>query len=245
MALVQTLASQIPNIKFRHLCRKDLKHADALAYISSMLKDENVKAIKIKRVYEPSITPRQFFATNRENDVWEDIGDDDVGEDIVEDFIEDDIMMRENGDEDFNNEEDWRTEIHLYLEGGTLPTELKKARKIQLRAGRYDLHDGVLYEKSFLGPLLRCLSREEGHRILKDIHYEDVGNHSGMRSLADKAKMQGYYWPQMIRDAARMSRRCEECQRHRRPPDRRVREKEILDRSHRLLQQVGGGQSPS
>ncbi|XP_026396269.1 uncharacterized protein LOC113290897 [Papaver somniferum] len=33
-----------------------------------------------------------------------------------------------------------------------------------------------------------------------------------MRSLADKAKMQVYYWPQMIRDASRMYRRCEECQ---------------------------------
>ncbi|XP_026397123.1 uncharacterized protein LOC113291849 [Papaver somniferum] len=178
-----------------------------------MLKDENIKAIKITRVYEPSITPQQSFATNREDDVGEDIGDDSVGEDIAEDFIEDDIMTRASEDEDFINEEDWRTEINLYLEEGTLPTDLKQARLIQSKAGRYDLRDGVLYKKSFLGPLLRCLSREEGHRILKDIHYGDAGNHSGMRSLADKAKMQGYYWPQMIRDAARMSRRCEECQR--------------------------------
>ncbi|XP_026417505.1 uncharacterized protein LOC113312988 [Papaver somniferum] len=193
MALVQTLASQIPSIKFRHLCRKDLRHADALAYISSMLKVESIKAIKITRVYEPSITPQQSFATNREDEIWEDIGDDDVGEDITKDFIEDDIMTRAKEDEDFSNEEDWRAEIHLYLEEGTLPTELKQARKIQSKAGRYDLRDGVLYKKSFLGPLLRCLSREEGHRILKDIHYGDAGNHSRMRSLVDKAKMQGYY----------------------------------------------------
>ncbi|XP_026434771.1 uncharacterized protein LOC113332449 [Papaver somniferum] len=122
-------------------------------------------------------------------------------------------MTRENEGEDFSNEEDWRTEIHCYLEEGTLPTKLKQSMKIQSKARRYDLRDGLLYNKSFLGPLLRCLSREEGHRILKDIHYGDAGNHSGMRSLADKAKIQGYYWPQMMRDAARMSRRCEECQR--------------------------------
>lgn len=189
MALVQTLASQIPNIKFRHLCRKDLRHADTLEYISSMLKDDNVKAIKITRVYEPWVTPQQSFAKNREDDVGEDIGDDDVGEDIAEDFVEDDIMTRANEDGDFSNEEYWRTEIHLYLEEGTLPTDLKIYIKIQSRAGRYDLRDGVLYKKSFLGPLLRCLSREEGHRILKDIHYGDAGNHNGMRSLADKIKM--------------------------------------------------------
>ncbi|XP_026399282.1 uncharacterized protein LOC113295149 [Papaver somniferum] len=154
-----------------------------------MLKDESVKAIKITRVYEPSITPRQAFTTNREDDVGEDIVDDDVGED----FVEDDILSRANEDEDFKNEEYWRTEVHLFLEEGTLPTDLKQARKIQSKEGRYDLRDGVLYKKSFLDPLLRCLSREEGHRILKDIHYGDAGHHSVMRSLGDKAKMQGYY----------------------------------------------------
>ncbi|XP_026383390.1 uncharacterized protein LOC113278878 [Papaver somniferum] len=211
MALVQILAAQVPNIKFRHLCRKYLRHADALAYISSMLKDESVKAIKITRVYEPSITPQQSFSTNREDDVGEEIADDDVGKDIADDFVEDDISSRANEDEDFSNEEDWITEVHIFLKEGTLPADLKQARKIQSKEGRYDLRDGVIYKKSFLGTLLRCLSRGEGYRILKDIHYGDAGNHSGMRLLADKAKMQGYYWPQMIQDPTRMSRRCEEC----------------------------------
>lgn len=74
-------------------------HVDALAYILSMLKDESVKAIKIARVYEPSIIPQQTFATtNREDDVRENIAEDDVGEDIAEYFIEDDILLkRERG----------------------------------------------------------------------------------------------------------------------------------------------------
>ncbi|XP_026451408.1 uncharacterized protein LOC113351681 [Papaver somniferum] len=198
MALVQTLASQIPNIKFRHLCRRDLRHADALAYISSMLRDESVKAIKITKVYEPSIAPQQSFVTNREDDAGEDIADDNVGEDIHDDFVEDDILSRANEDGDFSNEEDWRTEIHMFLEEGTLSADLNQARKIQSKAGRYDLRDGILYKKSFLGPLLRYLSREEGHHILKDIHYGDACNHSGMRSLAEKAKMQGFGIPAEI-----------------------------------------------
>ncbi|XP_026420019.1 uncharacterized protein LOC113316000 [Papaver somniferum] len=141
------------------------------------------------------------------------IADDEVGEDTADDFQEDDIMARANEDEDFSNEEDWRTEVHLFLKEGALPRDLKQARKVQSMAGRCDLRDGVLYKKFFLRPLLRCLSREEGHRVLKDIHRGDAGNHSGMGSLSDKAKMQGYYWPTMIQDAARMERRCEECQR--------------------------------
>ncbi|XP_026435165.1 uncharacterized protein LOC113332879 [Papaver somniferum] len=213
MALVQTLASQIPSIRFRHLCRKELIHSDALAYVSSILKNENVKAIKITRVYEPSVISQEFCVANREDSVRKGITDDDIGEDITDDFQEDDIMTIANEDEDFSNEEDWRSEIHLFLKEETLPTDLKQARKIQSKAGRYDLRDEILYKKSFLRPLLRCLSREEGHRVLKDIQYGDAGNHSGMRSLEDKAKTQGYYWTTMIQDASRMSRRCEECQR--------------------------------
>ncbi|XP_026439729.1 uncharacterized protein LOC113338549 [Papaver somniferum] len=171
MAVVQTLASQVPNIKFRHLCRRDLRHADALAYISSILRDESAKAIKVARVYEPSITPQQSFSINREDDVGEDIADDDVGEDIHDDFVEDDILSRANEDEYFSSKEDWRTEIHMFLEEGMLPVDLKQARKIQSRGGRYDIRNGILYKKSFLGLLLRCLSREEGHRALKNIHY--------------------------------------------------------------------------
>ncbi|XP_026458860.1 uncharacterized protein LOC113359442 [Papaver somniferum] len=154
MALVQTLAAQIPNIKFRHLCRKELRHADALAYISSMLKHESVKAIKVSRVYEPSIIPQQSLATHRKDDIGEDIAEDDVGEDIVDDFMEDDIVTKPNEDEDFTKENDWRSDIHLYLKEGTLPADLKQARKIQAKAWRYDLRDGALYEKYFLGPLL-------------------------------------------------------------------------------------------
>ncbi|XP_026417452.1 uncharacterized protein LOC113312935 [Papaver somniferum] len=149
MGLVQTLASQVPNIKFRHLCIKDLRHGDALAYISSMLKDERVKAIKITRVYEPSVIPQQAFATNREDDIGGDIADDDVGDDIADDFVEYDILSRANEDEDFKNEEHWRTEVHLFLEEGTLRADLKQARKIQSKEGRYDLRDRVLYKKYF------------------------------------------------------------------------------------------------
>ncbi|XP_026452156.1 uncharacterized protein LOC113352560 [Papaver somniferum] len=164
-----------------------------------MLKEENVKAIKITRLYEPSIPAQKFLATtNREDDVGEDIAEDDAGEDIAEDFVEDDILSRENEDEDFSNEKDWRSEVYLFLKEGTLPIDLNQARKVQSKAGRYNLHDRFLYKKSFLGPLLRCLSIEEGHRILKDIHYGDASNHSGMRSSADKAKMQGFCVPAEI-----------------------------------------------
>ncbi|XP_026378969.1 uncharacterized protein LOC113273475 [Papaver somniferum] len=156
-----------------------------------MLVNEDIKAIKITRVYEPSVDHQEICVPNQDDNVREDIADNDVGEDIDEDSQEDDIMIRANKDEYFSKEEDWRSEIHIFLEEKTLPADLKQARKMPSKAGRYDLREGILYKKSFMGPLLRCFSRSEGHLILKDIHHGDAGNHSGMRSLADKAKTQG------------------------------------------------------
>ncbi|XP_026411155.1 uncharacterized protein LOC113306430 [Papaver somniferum] len=111
-------------------------------------------------------------------------------------------------------EEHWRTELHLYLEKGDIPRNRLEAHKLKSRATNYELRDGILYTRSFLGPSLRCLTRKEGIEILKALHYGDAGNHSGERSLAYKARIQGYYWPYMHEDAKQVSRRFEECQRH-------------------------------
>ncbi|XP_026396661.1 uncharacterized protein LOC113291329 [Papaver somniferum] len=110
-------------------------------------------------------------------------------------------------------EDDWRTPIHDYLDKGILPADVKESRKIESKATMYSLRDGVLYKSSFLGTLLRFLSRTEGRRILHDIHSGEVGNHGGRRSLAVKAKMEGYYWLSMDEDAKNVAKQCERCQR--------------------------------
>ncbi|XP_026444131.1 uncharacterized protein LOC113344349 [Papaver somniferum] len=126
-----------------------------------------------------------------------------------------DVMMiegEEGGKDD--DEEDWRSQLHSYLEKGEVPRNNLEAHNLKSRATNYELREGVPYRGSFLGPSLRCLTRKEGTEILKAIHYGDAGNHSGGRSLVYKKKMQGYYWPYMHEDAKEVSRRCEECQRH-------------------------------
>ncbi|XP_026396237.1 uncharacterized protein LOC113290862 [Papaver somniferum] len=55
LKLTQEHTSKIDNVTFRDVCRKDNRHADALAFISSMLKDKNTIAVHIGRVYQPSI----------------------------------------------------------------------------------------------------------------------------------------------------------------------------------------------
>ncbi|XP_026439173.1 uncharacterized protein LOC113337804 [Papaver somniferum] len=109
-------------------------------------------------------------------------------------------------------EDDWRTPIIKYLDDGHLPSDQLIAHKIISRSGNYQLRDGVLYKKSYLGPLLRCLSFAESQSILKEIHYGYAGNHSGGRSLAHKARLQGYFWPRMNEDSKQMEKTCIECQ---------------------------------
>nr|GEY04685.1 hypothetical protein [Tanacetum cinerariifolium] len=51
----------------------------------------------------------------------------------------------------------WMTLVYEYLTEGVLPEEKKKARVVRRKAGRYAVINKVLYQKSFLGPWLRCV----------------------------------------------------------------------------------------
>ncbi|GJU16887.1 reverse transcriptase domain-containing protein [Tanacetum coccineum] len=51
----------------------------------------------------------------------------------------------------------WMTPITDYLHDGTLPDDKKEARKLCIKARRYELLERVLYRRSFLKPWLRCV----------------------------------------------------------------------------------------
>ena len=91
----------------------------------------------------------------------------------------------------------WMTPIISYLKEGWLPKEKDKARKLRVRSARYVLMDEVLYKRGFSQPYLRCLAPDEANYVLKEVHKEACGNHSGARSLIHKAVHVGYYWPNM------------------------------------------------
>ncbi|XP_026442284.1 uncharacterized protein LOC113341713 [Papaver somniferum] len=181
--LAQFYINQIPSIKFRDICRKDNRHSDALAYIASMLTDSTIEGIRVMRILMPSI-PESIDTKAY------------VAVTTTDKY--------EAGD--------WRKPIHQYLETGELPKGRPEINKIKSKAAAYELQDDVLYKKSYLGPLLRCLSKEEGHSILNELHYGVPGNHSSGRSLATRSKTMGYFWPYMNEDAKHMALICDECQ---------------------------------
>ena len=76
------------------------------------------------------------------------------------------------------SKEDWMDPIVDYLKNCKELEDKSQARKLRIKATKYTLLDEVLYKKSFFGPLLRRVTREESKAILKSIHSGMRGNHS-------------------------------------------------------------------
>ena len=106
----------------------------------------------------------------------------------------------------------WMTLIISYLKDGRLPEEKDEARKLRVRSARYVLMDEVLYKRGFSQPYLRCLALDEANYVLREVHKEACGNHSGAKSLVHKVIRAGYYWPNMQADAKAYVKVCDQCQ---------------------------------
>ncbi|XP_022013942.1 uncharacterized protein LOC110913419 [Helianthus annuus] len=106
----------------------------------------------------------------------------------------------------------WYTPILRFLETGELPPAKGEAQKIQTKALQYEINNGVLYRKSYLGPLLQCVSPTEAKYLISEIHGGLCGIHAGPRAVVAKIHSAGYYWPGMHEDAVMELRKCRSCQ---------------------------------
>nr|GEW30066.1 reverse transcriptase domain-containing protein [Tanacetum cinerariifolium] len=84
-----------------------------------------------------------------------------------------------------------------YLEKGTLPVDVKKAREIKQKSWWFVVVNESLYKKSFLGSWLRCVGTLQENYVLREIHEGSCSMHAGTRSVMAKALRTGYYWPTM------------------------------------------------
>ena len=96
----------------------------------------------------------------------------------------------------------WMDPIIHCISTGELPSEKDQAHKVQVQSARFSLIDGQLFKRSLGGPYLKCLTPEQGHYVLAELHEGICGNHLGRRTLAHMAHTQGYYWLTMKADAA-------------------------------------------
>ncbi|XP_022028168.1 protein NYNRIN-like [Helianthus annuus] len=102
----------------------------------------------------------------------------------------------------------WYTPILKFLTKGELPPTRGEAQKIQTKALQYEVNNGVLYRKLYMGPLLRCVSPAEAKYLIQEINAGICGIHAGPRAVVAKIHNAGYYWPGMHEDAADELRKC-------------------------------------
>ncbi|XP_070040227.1 uncharacterized protein [Nicotiana tomentosiformis] len=109
---------------------------------------------------------------------------------------------------------DWRNKYIEYLKNGKLLSDPKNSRALRTKDARFTLTaDGTLYQRAFDGPLAVCLGPGDTDYILREVHEETCGNHSGVDSLVRKRIRARYYWIDMEKDAKEFVRKCDKCQR--------------------------------
>ena len=80
----------------------------------------------------------------------------------------------------------WMAPYVEYLTQGVLPTDRNKARTLQRQAARYILVDGILYQRGYSMPLLRCILKDKAKELMKEVHEGFCGDHAGGQSLSKK-----------------------------------------------------------
>ncbi|XP_075499061.1 uncharacterized protein LOC142537427 [Primulina tabacum] len=108
----------------------------------------------------------------------------------------------------------WMTPLIEYIVHAKLPIDRVQALKIKKQAPRFTLLNNTLYRRSYLGPLLKCVSESEVEYILREIHEGCCGEHLGGMALSRKALLAGFWCPRMDQDAARLVQKCQGCQHH-------------------------------
>ncbi|GKV43029.1 hypothetical protein SLEP1_g50370 [Rubroshorea leprosula] len=106
----------------------------------------------------------------------------------------------------------WMDPIISFLRDGIVPADKQEEMRLRKKASRYTLVNEILYKRSFSLPLLRCLNPYEAEYALREVHEGVCGSHIGARTLAHKVLRQGYYWPNMYKDAIQFAQRCQKCQ---------------------------------
>ncbi|GJR01692.1 reverse transcriptase domain-containing protein [Tanacetum coccineum] len=106
----------------------------------------------------------------------------------------------------------WMTPIQEYIEKGILPEDATEARTIREKTRNYTIEDGVLYRKSYLGPLFRCIGPQQAKYLIREIHMGSCGMHGEPKRTVYKAMNAGCFWPSMHRDANNEISSCDSCQ---------------------------------
>jgi hypothetical protein len=113
--------------------------------------------------------------------------------------------------------EDWREAYIDFIWDQRLPAGMDarsaEAAHVMCRSKGFVLVNSKLYRHGACsGVLMKCVTKEDGYDILREIHEGVCGNHTASRTLVGKAYRVGFWWPTAVSDAEDLVRRCQNCQ---------------------------------
>jgi hypothetical protein len=96
--------------------------------------------------------------------------------------------------------EDWREAFIDFIRDQRLPAGIDarstEAARGMRRSKGFVLVDTKLYRRGARsGVLMKCVTKEDGYDILREIHEGVCGNHAASRTLVGKAYRAGFWWP--------------------------------------------------
>jgi hypothetical protein len=113
--------------------------------------------------------------------------------------------------------EDWREAFIDFIRDQRLPAGINarsaEVARVMRRSKGFVLVDNILYRRGARsGVLMKCVIKEDGYDILREIHEGVYGNHAASRTLVGKAYRASFWWPTAVSDAEDLVRRCQSCQ---------------------------------
>jgi hypothetical protein len=110
--------------------------------------------------------------------------------------------------------EHWREAYINFIRDQRLPagmdTRSAEAARVMRRSKGFILVDNKLYRRGARsGVLIKCITKEDGYDILREIHEGVHGNHAASRTLVGKAYRAGFWWPTAVSNAEYLVRRCQ------------------------------------
>ena len=201
---VRRLEEKFDGLELNHVLRKYNEATDALAKMASE-RATVPSDVFISDLYKPSV------------DYKDDVGSDqppvDSGPDPEVSVVHEQEAMDIDSEPPAPDDSlDWRYPLLRCLVDNTLPADQAEARRMARRAKTFLLLDGEMYNRSPSGILMRGIPRQEGIKLLEDIHSGAYGHHAAPRMLVGNVFRQGFYWPTAVTDAMEIVRTCEGCQ---------------------------------
>jgi hypothetical protein len=88
---------------------------------------------------------------------------------------------------------DWKAPIIAFLRGHYESVETHVLKRMQAHARGYVIKDDNLFKLGVCALLLKCITQEQGIKLMKEIHGRMCGSHIVARALAGKAFRQDFY----------------------------------------------------